>query len=137
MYIIKPGQKIDFVGKRKIAAVISFIMVTVSLALFFVKGPNWGIDFTGGTEVHLKFNEQVDISEVRSALTQLELGNDAVQQIGTEADGEYVIRIQDPEFGAAETRTAVESALKVKFGENWISETDYTCLLYTSPSPRD
>jgi len=126
MYIIKPGQKIDFVGKRRVAAVVSFIMVTVSLALFFVKGPNWGIDFTGGTEVHLKFNEQVDISEVRSALTQLELGNDAVQQIGTEADGEYVIRIQDPEFGAAETRTAVESALKVKFGENWISETDYT-----------
>ena len=126
MHLIKPGTQFDFVGQRKKAAVLSIIMVIASITLFFVKGPNWGIDFTGGTEVHLKFNEAVDISEVRSALTQLELGNDAVQQIGADEEGEYVIRIQDPEFGAAETRNAVESALKSKFGEDWISETDYT-----------
>ena len=55
---------------------------------------------------------------MRSALTQLELGNDAVQQIGADEEGEYVIRIQDPEFGAAETRNAVESALTTQFGED-------------------
>jgi len=126
MYLIKPGKNIDFVGKRKSAAVFSVVMVIASLALFFGKGPNWGIDFTGGTEVHLKFNDTIEISEVRSALEQLSLGNDAVQQIGADEEGEYVIRIQDPEFGAAETRTAVESALKARFGAEWISETDYT-----------
>ena len=112
MYLIKPGTNIDFVAGRRIAAIASVIMVTASLALFFVKGPNWGIDFTGGTEVHLKFNEAVQIGEVRSALTQLELGSDAVQQIGADEEGEYVIRIQDPEFGTAETRATVEAALK-------------------------
>jgi preprotein translocase subunit SecF len=126
MYIIKPGSKIDFVARRKVAAILSTIMVISSLALFFVKGPNWGIDFTGGTEVHLKFDESVKISEVRTALTQLELGSDAVQQIGADEEGEYVIRIQDPEFGTAETRESVESALKAKFGDGWISETDFT-----------
>ena len=125
MYLIKPGKNIDFVGMRKPAAILSVIMVIVSLSLFFVKGPNWGIDFTGGTEVHLKFSDSIDISEVRSALGQLKLGNDAVQQIGTDEEGEYVIRIQDPEFGAAETRAAVEGALKGRFGDQWISETDY------------
>lgn len=125
MYLIKPGSKIDFVAGRKKAAVVSLVMVVASLVLFFVKGPNWGIDFTGGTEVHLKFNDAVQIGEVRAALTKLELGNDAVQQIGADEEGEYVIRIQDPEFGTSETRTAVETALKASFGEGWIEETDF------------
>ena len=125
MYLIKPGSKIDFVAGRKKAAVVSLVMVIASLVLFFVKGPNWGIDFTGGTEVHLKFNEAVQIGEVRTALTKLDLSNDAVQQIGSDEEGEYVIRIQDPEFGTAETRTAVEAALKASFGEGWIEETDF------------
>ena len=126
MNLVKPGTTYDFVGRRRMAAILSIIMVSASLAIFFLKGPNWGIDFTGGTEVHLKFKEPVEISEVRSALTQLDLGSDAVQQIGTEEEGEYAIRIQDPEFGTAETRTAVEQALKASFGPDWISETDFT-----------
>ena len=126
MNLVKPGTKFDFVAQRRNAAILSVIMVSVSLVLFFVKGPNWGIDFTGGTEVHLKFKESVQISDVRSALQQLDLGSDAVQQIGTDEEGEYVIRIQDPEFGTAETRASVESALKTSFGAEWISETDFT-----------
>ena len=54
------------------------------------------------------------------------MGSEAVQQIGTDEEGEYAIRIQDPEFGTAETREAVESALKASFGADWISETDFT-----------
>jgi preprotein translocase subunit SecF len=126
MNLVKPGTNIDFVGRRRPAAILSLIMVTVSLALFFVKGPNWGIDFTGGTEVHLKFKENVEIGEVRTALQQLKLGSDAVQQIGSIEEGEYVIRIQDPEFGTAETRQAVEGALTAVFGADWISESDFT-----------
>lgn len=126
MHLVKPGTKIDFVGKRKGAAVFSAIMVIVSLVLFFGKGPNWGIDFTGGTEVHLKFQEAVEIGEVRSALTQLGLSNDAVQQIGDQGDNEYVIRIQDPEFGAAEMKAEVTAGLNSAFGSDWIEETAYT-----------
>ena len=51
-------QEFDFVGKRNIAAVFSVIMVTVSLLLFFVRGPTWGIDFTGGTEIQFQFSEE-------------------------------------------------------------------------------
>jgi preprotein translocase subunit SecF len=126
MYLVKPGTNFDFVGKRKIAAVFSTITVMVSLALFFVVGPNWGIDFTGGTEVLLRFDENVEIGEVRTALSQLGLSNDAVQQIGAPDDHEYVIRIQDPEFGAEEMRVAVTAGLEGRFGTEWIAETSYT-----------
>ena len=40
MNLIKPGTNFDFVGKRKIAGVVSFTMVVASLLLFFIKGPN-------------------------------------------------------------------------------------------------
>ena len=60
--------KIDFVGKRKHAAVLSVILVVLSWVFFFTIGPNWGIDFTGGTEIHLRFDDSVGIAELRSAL---------------------------------------------------------------------
>ena len=82
MQILKPGTRFDFVGKRKIAAVISGFLVAASLALFFLKGPNWGIDFTGGTEVFIDFDEPVEIDEVRSSLATLEVKGDAIQQVG-------------------------------------------------------
>ena len=126
MNLVKPGTTFDFVAQRRSAAIVSVILVAVSLVLFFVKGPNWGIDFTGGTEVHLKFKDSVEISDVRTALQQLDLGSDAAQQIGADEEGEYVIRIQDPELGTSETRSSVESALKSTFGAEWISETDFT-----------
>jgi preprotein translocase subunit SecF len=126
MNLIPPGFSVDFVGKRNIAGVLSSIMVVVSLGLFFIVGPNWGIDFTGGTEVQLQFEDEIEIGEMRDALKQLGLSNDAVQQIGAVSDNEYVIRIQDPEFGAAEMKAAVTEALEARFGTDWIAETSYT-----------
>ena len=125
MNLIKPDSNYDFVGKRKFAAIVSGLMVLASLLLFFVRGPSWGIDFTGGTEVHLKFDEPVDIGEVRAALRSLELGDDAVQRIGEPEDAEYTIRIQDPTFGTDDVQTAVASALRAKFGDDWIAESSF------------
>jgi preprotein translocase subunit SecF len=125
MNLVKPGSSIDFVGQRKLASAFSLLMVMVSVALFVVIGPNWGIDFTGGTEVVLKFDQEAKIGEVREALTKLELSNDAVQQIGAETDYEYVIRIQDPEFGVAELRAELDAALEASFGVDWVAEANY------------
>ena len=61
---------IDFVKPRWIFASISGVMVIVSWILFFgYPGPQWGIDFQGGTEIHLKFlGEPVGEGGVRDAL---------------------------------------------------------------------
>ncbi|MDP6933311.1 MAG: hypothetical protein QGG40_10365, partial [Myxococcota bacterium] len=122
MELVKPGTKIDFVGKRKAAAVMSLVLVVTSVVLFFARGPNWGIDFTGGTEIHLRFLQSVEIGEVRGALTRLDLSNDAVQQIGNTEDNEYVLRIQDSTFGADEVEAEVVGALEKSFGADWIAE---------------
>jgi preprotein translocase subunit SecF len=122
MQFLKPGTTFDFVGKRKIAAIFSGLLVLGSLLLFFVKGPNWGIDFTGGTEVFIDFDEPVEIDEVRSSLATLDVKGDAIQQVGGPEEYQYVIRIQDPEFGTSGLQSSVESALASAFGPDWIDE---------------
>jgi preprotein translocase subunit SecF len=119
---LSPKRKINFVAFRSIAAFVSVLSVLTSLVLFVMIGPSWGIDFTGGTEMHLKFKEDVQILELRSALTELGLSDDSVQQIGEVKDLEFVVRIQDPDFGADEIRDNVLSSLQKKFGDDWIKE---------------
>ena len=116
--------QIDFVSKRYIAAALSALMVLGSVVAFVGIGPNWGIDFTGGTEIHLRFDEDVDISEVRHAVGLLNLSNDAVQSAGSSDVHEFKIRIQDPEFGMEELVGTVRERLVGKYGEDWLKEID-------------
>ena len=122
MDLFKPGTKFDFVGKRWIFGAISSVLVLASMLGFFFVGPNWGIDFTGGTEVQLQFKEPVEIGDVRDAVAKLDLQSDAVQQLGDADDHTFSIRIKDPEFGTAGVKEAVEKALTARFGEGWIAE---------------
>ena len=122
---LTPKKSIDFVGMRKVAAMMSVLLVSISLGLFFLVGPTWGIDFTGGLEMHLKFQESTSIGELRGALSEMEISDDSVQQINDTAANEFVIRIQDPEFGTEEIKTDILSSLSGKFGSEWIKESEF------------
>lgn len=112
--------ELDVVGWRKIFFPISALAVLVSWAIFVIVGPNWGIDFTGGTEIHLAFEEQVDISEVRAALNTLGLSDDSVQELGGSQIHEFTVRIQDPTFGMGELVEEVRQRLTQTYGEDWL-----------------
>jgi len=51
MEFIKPGTKIDFVGKRKWAYTISGTLILISIVALLVKGPRYGVDFAGGAVI--------------------------------------------------------------------------------------
>ena len=121
---LTPKKSIDFVGMRKVAAIMSAILVSISLGLFFLVEPTWGIDFTGGLEMHLKFQEDTSIGELRGALSDIEL-DDSVQQINDAAANEFVIRVQDPEFGTEEINADILGALSGEFGPDWIKESEF------------
>ncbi len=114
--------RFDFVSRRWYFFTFSAVMVTLSWLAFFLVGPNWGIDFTGGTEIRLKFAESVTTEEVRTAIARLGLDGDAVQQIGRADDSEFAIRVQDPEFGMKDLADDVRSKLEAKFGAGWITD---------------
>lgn len=61
----------DFVGKRNIFFGFSGLLILISvISIFFHKGLNYGIDFTGGTLVQLKFSRHIPLSDIRSILSK-------------------------------------------------------------------
>jgi len=76
----------DFMGKRRIATILSAILVLGSIGLLAVNGLNWGLDFTGGTLVEVAFAEPTSPQTVRDELTSAGYENGVVQNFGTEKD---------------------------------------------------
>ncbi|UWX57616.1 protein translocase subunit SecF [Chlorobaculum sp. MV4-Y] len=58
----------NFIKHRKIAYVISSILLIAGMVSLFVRGLNYGIDFKGGSEVVIRFEKTVDVGAVRSIM---------------------------------------------------------------------
>lgn len=116
MELIKPGTKFQFTRYRKIAFILSTVVNLAVLAALFIKGPNLGVDFAGGTMVQVKFAQRVSIAEIRQALDKVNLGGGVVQDFGETGANEYLIRLDktDTEIGALGEQ--VRKALADQFG---------------------
>jgi preprotein translocase SecF subunit len=75
----------DFLGKRKIAYVISGAIFLLGVISIVTRGLELGTDFKGGTEIVLQFNKPVDVSNIRSYLENIGLGNVEVKTFGDES----------------------------------------------------
>ena len=121
MEIFKQDTTFDFLGKRKLAAILSIALVILSVILLVVRGLNFGVDFTGGTLVEVSYKQQAEISEVRNALSQADFDDVIVQYFGTAND--LLIRLPATEKKAAQVSTEVMQALRIPFTEQITSET--------------
>lgn len=72
-----------FIPHWKTWFVISGILVLLTLGAFFVRGLNYGIDFTGGSQLNLKFNQPVTTTVVKSVLDTNHLSGSTVVYLGT------------------------------------------------------
>lgn len=88
-------QEIDFIGKRKIALIVSSILIVVSLASLAIKGLEQGIDFTGGTLVEVGYAEAVELPPIRESLRKAGFGEATIQHFGTAK--EVLIRLKTQE----------------------------------------
>ena len=107
--LIRPGTQIDFVGKRKLWMGLSVLAVLVTLALFFTKGLNYGIDFTGGAEVQVRTPIAWEIGQLRSEMEMGGLKNLKIQQIGDVAQHTFLIKAQGDEKSLNEISQVVQS----------------------------
>jgi len=95
MQFIKPDVNIDFIGKRRVAFILSILMILVCVGSLIVHGgPRQGIDFVGGTVIQIRFSSPVGIEAVKSGLESFGIGNPSVQQFGQLDDNEYLIRTE-------------------------------------------
>lgn len=93
MELIKPGTRIDFMGKRRKAIFMSVALIVISIgSLIYHKGPNWGVEFTGGTEIHIKLAKDLSIKDIKNTLDATGYPPEVVQQLGLYGDREYLIR---------------------------------------------
>jgi len=88
--IIK-NPNIDFISKRKFGFVFSAILMVISLLLIIIIGPNFGIDFTGGALLQIRFSEPIATAELRNSLAKIGKEHSEIQSLGAE-QREYIIR---------------------------------------------
>lgn len=98
-------QNFDFLGKRKIALLLSGLLLLVSIVSLAVKGLVLGIDFTGGTLVEIGYQQPVDLAELRRALEEKGFGDATVQHFGTARD--VLIRLK-PKSGISNAQLSSE-----------------------------
>lgn len=95
MQLIKPDTNFDFVGKRAIALAVSLLLIVVGIVSLISKGgPNYGIDFAGGTLVQVRFADPTSATDIKKALEGMDLGSLVVQQFGDDAN-EFMIRMEN------------------------------------------
>jgi preprotein translocase subunit SecF len=108
---------IDYVRLFKPCIAASVLMMVAFTTLFFQKGLNYGVDFRGGAEIQVRFNNAVDVSAMRAAMEEAGVPISSVQSIG-EGDKEVLLKVQSGENDLNQASTAVGNVLKQKFGES-------------------
>jgi preprotein translocase subunit SecF len=116
MEIIKPGTQIPFTRFRYPAIAISTVLNLVVLFFLFVKGPDLGVDFAGGTMVHVKFQQDISIPQVRQALAKVKLDDSVIQDFGEQGAHEYLVRLEQDSAELGALGEQIRRALADAFG---------------------
>lgn len=115
--------KYDFLGHRKRAYIASATLIIIGLiSIALHRGLNAGVEFTGGTLLQVQFTEQVDVGQLRGALSETGFEGAQIQQlraagVGADVGSEFLFRVQAFQ-GAGESGVAgsVGAALETRFG---------------------
>ena len=116
--LIPPRLTIDFVGLRFKMLILSWTLILIGLVSIYLHGGlNYGIDFAGGTMVHVKFPAPTAIGDIRGALSRPELREVIVQDVG-QGGREFQIRVLGAaEGGSTAVADGIKAGLREKFGE--------------------
>lgn len=83
---------INFLGPSKILTPLSVFLSFVALVVILILGFSYGIDFSGGNEIQIRFQKAVTAGQIRQALNDAGIEKPFVQKFGTEE--EFLIRIE-------------------------------------------
>ena len=91
---------IDFMARRHVMSAISVVAVLFSVFTMATKGFNFGLDFTGGTLIEVRYQESANLEKIREQLAQAGYSHASVVSFGTAND--VLVRLQqdnDPLLG--------------------------------------
>ncbi|HVI73932.1 MAG TPA: protein translocase subunit SecF [Anaeromyxobacteraceae bacterium] len=113
--IIPHNTKFDFVGKRHIAVTLSLIANAAVILWAVFHGLNFGVDFAGGTEMEVKFQQAVDPAAIRKGVEDLGFKDASVQTYGADSEHTYLIRVGRVALMSQEDVNRVVQAVEAKF----------------------
>lgn len=103
--------RFDFMAQRRLALVVSSVLLVVSLLSIALRGLNFGVDFTGGTVMEVGYDQPADLERVRSRLVSSGIESASVQHFGSAR--EVLIRIAlDGSLAQAELSNRVLDELR-------------------------
>jgi len=100
----------DITGKRSLFLIISEVLILIGIIALLVFGLKPGVEFSSGSILTVSFEEEVEQSELETAMAELGYANAIVQRTG---EGDFIVRTQEL---SGEEKTALESALSYRFG---------------------
>ena len=128
MQLFNKQTQINFLGKRRLALILSGIFILISIVSFVTRGLSLGIDFTGGTLVEVGYSQAVVIEDVRSALESSGIEDAVVQHFGTSKD--VMVRLpvstSSDKPNSAEISNTVMEALRIPYHEVLVDSADPT-----------
>lgn len=113
-FFAKPHFK--FVAHRRRTLMISIAIIVAGIITLIIRGPNLSIDFTGGLDMQVRFQQDVTVSQVRSALSGLNVGE--VKTIAGLGQVEDILIRTKVTGSSEETQQKVEAALRESFPGN-------------------
>ncbi len=136
LQLIPKDINLDFVGKRRSFGLMSLILCLASIAAVVLIGPNYGIDFKGGSDIILKFESNITADEVRKAARTI-FDDANVQRFGEEEKNEFLVQTQAVSVVNASNIEQIRVALK-PLGEidrvTWSAEQpDRLDIVYKAP----
>ncbi|MBL9098447.1 MAG: protein translocase subunit SecD, partial [Alphaproteobacteria bacterium] len=112
--LIPDGTAIPFMRARFFGLAVSALLSAASVALFFVPGLNYGVDFKGGIQLHVATKGAADLGALRTGLEALSLGDVSLQAFGSSS--EVLVRLERQAGGEEAQRAAVDR-LRAKIAE--------------------
>jgi len=104
---VPDNTKIKFMRGRFLGLLVSAVLSTASVILFFYPGLNYGIDFKGGISIEARTQGPADFSALRSKINGLGLGEAQLQSFGSDRD--VLIRLERQPGGEEAQQNAVEA----------------------------
>ena len=100
----------NFIGRRRWAYLLSIAFILVGLGSMAMKGGlRYGIDFSGGTLIQVRFEKPVAVEKIRTALEDIKLGESVIQEFGDPR--EFILRLPLQNASVEQVTAQVQGAL--------------------------
>ncbi len=104
----------------RLGAIISSILVILSLFQIFVRGINFGVDFKGGAEIQVKFTEEVSTEDLRQTVEEAGISSSQVVALGEASDHEFMIKVAATEENINEVSDSIAGMLERSFSQEGV-----------------